>query len=178
MQLLRHDFNEPCCGKDQCDRESASTKTKIRSYVDAGNDLVTAEYVGKAVKYGFGAKNGMISVARVENAELSGLKIPNISCYHSYKFEDEYMVLWRYYDIGSRVKVPYNNLSVKPSIELLVPLTNTEGTLQRMATGNKKKKMDGCGLNTLYFCQQTGCSQSFVSACELEEHMLTGQHLG
>ena len=164
------------CGKDQCDRESASTKTIIRSYVDAGNDLVTAD-VWEAVKYGFGVKDGMISVARVENAELSGLKIPNISCYHSYKFEDEYMVLWRYYDIGNGVKVPYNDRSVKPSIELLVPFTNTEGTLQRMATGNKKKKKDGRGLNTLHFCQQTGCSQSFVSACELEEHMLTGQHL-
>ena len=47
--------------------------------MDAGNDLVTAEDVGKAVKYGFGVKDGMISVARVENAELSGPKIPNIS---------------------------------------------------------------------------------------------------
>ena len=92
LQLLRYDFNEPCCGKDQCDRESASTKTIIRSYVDAGNDLVTAEDVGKAVKYGYGVKDGMISVSRIENAELSGPKIPNISYYHSYKFEDEYMV--------------------------------------------------------------------------------------
>ena len=87
------------------------------------------------------------------------------------------MNTWCYGDIGNGVKVPYNNLSVKPSIEILVPFTNTEGTLQRMATVNKIKKRDGCGLNTLHFCQQTACSQSFVSACELEEHMLTGQHL-
>ena len=51
------------------------------------------------------------------------------------------------------MKVPYNNLTVKPYIELLVPFTNTEGTLQRMATGNKKKKKDDRGLNTLHFCQ-------------------------
>ena len=49
LQLLRYDFNEPCCGKDR-DREVASTKTIIRSYVDAGNNLVTTENVGKAVK--------------------------------------------------------------------------------------------------------------------------------
>ena len=39
IQLLRYDFNEPCCGKDQCDRESAAEKSIIRSFVDAGNDL-------------------------------------------------------------------------------------------------------------------------------------------
>ena len=39
IKLLRHDYNEPCCGKDQCDRESAAAKTILRSYVDSGNDL-------------------------------------------------------------------------------------------------------------------------------------------
>ena len=31
-------FNEPQCGKDQCDNESAAAKTIIHSY--AGNDLI------------------------------------------------------------------------------------------------------------------------------------------
>ena len=33
IQLLRYDYNEPCKGKDQCDRESASAKAVIRSYL-------------------------------------------------------------------------------------------------------------------------------------------------
>ena len=59
VQLLRYDFNEPCKGKDECDRESASDKTIIRSYVDAGNDLMSAEDVFNAVNYGFGVKDTM-----------------------------------------------------------------------------------------------------------------------
>ena len=49
IKLLRYDFNEPCCGKDQCDRESAAAKNIIRSYVDAGNDLLNAEQLHKAL---------------------------------------------------------------------------------------------------------------------------------
>ena len=37
IQLLRYDFNEPCCGKDQCHRESAAAKSILRSFIDAGN---------------------------------------------------------------------------------------------------------------------------------------------
>ena len=33
-----YDYNEPCCGKDQCDCESAAAKSIIRSSIDSGND--------------------------------------------------------------------------------------------------------------------------------------------
>ena len=38
VNLFRYDYNEACCGKDQCDRESAVAKNLIRSFVDTGND--------------------------------------------------------------------------------------------------------------------------------------------
>ena len=37
ITLLIYDYNEPCCGKDQCDMESAAAKSLLRSFVDAGN---------------------------------------------------------------------------------------------------------------------------------------------
>ena len=43
FQLIRTGYNEPCRGKDQCDRESAAAKSIINSFVDAVNDLMTAE---------------------------------------------------------------------------------------------------------------------------------------
>ena len=36
IKLLRCDFNEPCKGKDQCDRESAGAKRVINSYLESG----------------------------------------------------------------------------------------------------------------------------------------------
>ena len=40
--LKRYDYNEPCCDKYQCDREAAGTKSLMRSYIDAGNNILTA----------------------------------------------------------------------------------------------------------------------------------------
>ncbi|XP_065674378.1 uncharacterized protein LOC136091213 [Hydra vulgaris] len=174
FKLFRYDFNEPCCGKDQCDRESAPAKTILRSYVDAGNDIVTAKDVAKAVKYGYGIKNAMVSVAKTENVTLTGPKIPNISNYRSYEFQEDYMTLWRYYEIGEGVKVLYNNLSIEPSIELIVPFTSTEGNFQRKTLGKNKER--NYGLNTLHFCQEKGCMDYFETIIELEGHMLIGQH--
>ena len=35
--ILTYDYNEPCCGKDQCDMESAAAKSLLRSFVGASN---------------------------------------------------------------------------------------------------------------------------------------------
>ena len=75
IQLLRYDFNEPCCGKDQCDRESAAAKSILRSFIDAGNDVMNAEDVYEGLHYGFGMKNTKVAVAKIEKVTLSGQKI-------------------------------------------------------------------------------------------------------
>ena len=53
IKLLRYDYNEPCW---QCDRESAAAKSLLRSFVDAGNDITTANDIYKGIQYRFGSK--------------------------------------------------------------------------------------------------------------------------
>ena len=43
------DYNEAQNGKDQCDRDGAVAKRKIRSYVDSGHDVIDAVNVKEAV---------------------------------------------------------------------------------------------------------------------------------
>ena len=54
---MRADYNEPCRGEDQCDQEIAAAKSIINSLVHAGNDLMTAEDVYKALHYGNGMQD-------------------------------------------------------------------------------------------------------------------------
>ena len=51
VNLVRYDYNEPCCGKDQCNRESAVAKNLIHSFVDAGNDAIFANDIFKALQF-------------------------------------------------------------------------------------------------------------------------------
>ena len=39
ITLVRYDYNEPCKGKDQYDRECAGLKTTSKIYVDSQNNV-------------------------------------------------------------------------------------------------------------------------------------------
>ena len=54
FNLKWYDYNEPCKGKDQCDCKSAGAKNLMRSYVDAGNDIITALDIVTVLKHGNG----------------------------------------------------------------------------------------------------------------------------
>ena len=57
VNLVWYDYNEPCCGKDQCNRESAVAKNCICSFVDAGNNVISANDIFKALQFAKGMKN-------------------------------------------------------------------------------------------------------------------------
>ena len=70
VNLVRYDYNEPCCGKDQCDRESAVAKNLIRSFVDTGNDVISANDIFKALQFAKGMKN-IQGTSRQQKFDLS-----------------------------------------------------------------------------------------------------------
>ena len=61
LALLRYDYNKPSHRKNQCDRESVGAKSVIRSFVDAGNDLITAEDIYTALHHDKGIQNAVDS---------------------------------------------------------------------------------------------------------------------
>ena len=180
MLLARYDFNEPQCGKDQCDREAAAAKTIIRSFVDAKNDLVSAEDVHKALHYGKGLKNASVVVLEIE--DLKGKKIPGIQSYHSIEFKNKEMVFWRYHGIGKGIAHPYNSLKVISGATIVKPFSKTDKrclpVFQREgeASSSKKKKRNDRDLCSLIFCMHPGCSSSFEKVEEYDAHMLGENH--
>ena len=102
IKLLRYDYNKPCCGKDHCDRESAAAKSLLRSFVDAGNDITTANDIYKGLQYGFSLKNALVGVREYGNSAtiLSASKIQKTSQYHSFQFPDAGIQMWRYFQVG------------------------------------------------------------------------------
>ena len=180
IQLFRYDFNEPCCRKDQCDRESAAAKNILRSNVDAENYILTAEDIHKSLHYGFGMKDSKVAVAQINNAEIeiAGTKITKLSNYHPIQFKEDHMMLWRYYDIGQGVKQIYGKSTIKPAIHLLVPYSKTDNKIARADSQKQKapKKRNDRQLFNLQFCPNVGCTQLLETTASLEEHIMSGQH--
>ena len=177
LELKRYDYNEPSRGKDQCDRESAGAKSVIRSYVDAGNDVTTAEDIFKALHYGKGIKNADVAVVSIDSkaSTLSGsAKIPNIKNYHSFEFFSDHMIMWRYYGIGEGKKWKYSNVTYNLSIEVIKPYSSTskDRTISQAA---KKPRIDRKA-NNFMFCPEDGCLKAFPDEESLTEHILSGNH--
>ena len=102
IDLCRHDFNEPCKGKDQCEWENNSTKTIPRSYLQAENDILTADDIAKGMCYDFGVQL-RLAVKDQTKTSLTGKKIKNFTSYHSFEFKVTEIMAWRYFGIGEGV---------------------------------------------------------------------------
>ena len=80
----------------------------------------------EALHYGKGMKDAAVSVIKVENRDLQGIKIPGIQNYHSVQFQEKKMMFWRYYGVGNGVSHPYNNLKVGSGATIIKPFSRTD----------------------------------------------------
>ena len=164
-KLVRYDYNEPCKGKDQCDREASYAKGLLCSYVHAGNNIDSASDVAQSLKHAGGLKNTKVAVAVVDSSANRLITPPKsevtgIKSYHSYVFHKTYMVAWKYYNIGKGVKLNYVGVQYKPSIKLLEEFTpcHQQGwSPAPQLSKNRESRMP----NLLYFCPESNCSQVF-----------------
>ena len=175
FQLIRYDFNEPCKGKDQCDRESAAIKSILHSYVDSGNNILQAEDIHQALGGGAKLNNTKVVVIAIDsnNSVLTGDKIKNFPNFHSILFHEESMTLWRYFEIGKGMTRQYNNVSFKPSYDIIIPFTNR---VTKTDTSKVLAKRIDRQLCTAMFCPEPGCTASFPDELQYEKHILEGKH--
>ena len=140
--LLRYDYNEPCCGKDHCDRESAAAKSLLRSFVDAGNNVTTSDDIYKALHYGFGLKNASVGVIEYEKSTtiLSASKIQKINLYHSFQFSDAGIQMWRYFQVGEGETIPFGPVEFSCELRKVLTYSKTDQGVQQGDTLLEKKK--------------------------------------
>ena len=97
MQLLRYDY----------DRDNATSKASLRNYVDARNDLANANDIYSGLCYASGV-SGKVAVIDIDKKNRQSCGTRNtITQYHSFKFQEDTIQIWRYFDIDEGVEVPY-----------------------------------------------------------------------
>ena len=93
--------------------------------------------------------------------------------YHSIQFRDTYMLLQRYYNIGTGVIQPYGNVRFTSSNNVIAPFTSTS----EVSFQPPSKKSVDRSLCTLLFCTEYGCGQVFENSIDYENHHLQRCHL-
>ena len=92
--------------------EAAGAKCVLKSYVDAGNNLLTSEDIYHALHYGNGIQNAEISVVAIDaknSMSSSKTTIPKISQYHSFE----------YFGTGLGKRWNYTGAKFQPAIQVL-----------------------------------------------------------
>ena len=129
-----------------------------------------------ALHHGKGIQNADVAVVSIDSqaSELSGpTTIPNISSYHSFQFFSDHMMMWRYFQIGKGKKWKYTGVTFHSSVQIIKPYISTFANYTALTT--KKPRVDW-SVNSLKFCPQLGCIESFTNEASLAELMLLGRH--
>ena len=175
ITLKRHDFNEPQCGKDQCDRESAIARKLMRACVDGGNNILNANDIKSAILYKSGVPNSKVSVIEIDKSVSSttSVKIANSQSIHSTEFSDNHMTVWHYYQIGSGKRVEYSEVEFASGVEIVSPfVSNKNANQQTMASSQRQDR----AYSDLLFCTVPGCKDSFRTVEDLDDHLTDGNH--
>ncbi|GMT15217.1 hypothetical protein PFISCL1PPCAC_6514 [Pristionchus fissidentatus] len=117
-------FSEAQAGKGPCDRTAARVKRKVRNYADSGKPVLNPHQFFDAVTHNELYAGISYSVVRLEGSgkdkkvKVSSAKIPNLSMFNAFTFEEFSLRVHRFWKIGVGKTIPYSTFS--PNDALLV----------------------------------------------------------
>lgn len=96
------DFSDPQVGKGAADRTGATAKTRIRMYVNEGNDVTNAHQMKDALLSHDGVKGVRVAVADSLQESVRGElpKIAGKSKLNNFRCTSGKLIAWRAYAVG------------------------------------------------------------------------------
>ena len=142
--------------------------------------MLTATDIYDALHYGRGIRNTKVSVieSNFEESKIVGTEIKNISSYQSIVFHPDSMKMYRYFDVGIGVSVPYSSdHKFTPCYEIVREFHHTQkDQAVRIQPPQKKKKRADHTSCSMIFCENTMCTDVFETQEEYEFHLLSERH--
>ena len=144
IKLESVNFNEAQKGKDQCDRDGAVAKRKIRTYVNEGHDVTNAVNVKKAVDAPPGVlKNSKSCVIEIDypNSRPDKIKIKDVSRYHYFQVEEMGIGAWEFEEIGPGKLLQLQDMNFNGSLKVVKSFSgNAEVRTLSQSTEQKTSK--------------------------------------
>ena len=130
-----------------------------------------------ALYYRSGIQDAEVCVVEIDSsiATLTGAKILSFQNYHSIKFEDKGMVLWRYFDVGEGIRIPYSGVTFQSGAILKKPFSKTQ-QFEKTNTSKKGKERLDRKLYNLFYCHELDCCEVFHDKKIYENHLIKGIH--
>ena len=124
-----------------------------------------------------GIQDAEVCVVEIDSsiATLTGAKILSFQNYHSIKFEDKEMILWRYFDVGEGIRIPYSGVTFQSGAILKKPFSKIQ-QFEKTNTSKKGKERFDRKLNNLFYCHEIHCCEAFHDKKIYENHLIKDIH--
>ncbi len=204
IEVGRIDFSDPQAGKAICDRVGAQAKNHIRTSLNQGNDMRTAEQLTEAVstvKVSI-AKAGRIEQNAAAKTDLKSVKWDGVSKLSNFQFFQDGIRVWRAFSVGPGKFLKWSDLNPnrwghngkliakedqQEAEKLPWTLVDGETKSGRDAETEPDNDPDTNGStssdadqpssgNLLFPCPEIGCTSSFVREGNLVRHTIAGKH--
>ena len=185
VKIRRYDYSESQNGKDVCDRKIAPMKSRLRCYLNEGNNIVTASDMKSALDSYGGVKGCHIAVCKVNlsRQQIRQHSWSGIQSYSNFEFkQDGGIQMWQAYSIGQGKLLSKEKVEsyAVPQGDTALVLTEDFGVPQK-AVGMLRKRRenedyDGDGNKESFHCPETGCVKMFESNEQLQKHLDVGRH--
>ena len=167
--IFRYDFSEPQFGKDLCDRIISPLKGASRRFCNEGNDILSASDMYKALQ-ARPVKGTTAAVCEIEKdpEQFKAIRIQDFSLYHNSKA----------YDVGPGMLMAWTELKVQNQSPIKVNIaenhtfSNIEPRQMKLSQSSNVDKEE----EILFDCNVEGCSLSFATLGELQDHNSFGEH--
>ena len=100
ITLKRIDFSDPQGGKGSCDRKAALIKNHMKFYLNAGNDIETAEQMKSAIESSACIPGVHVSLCGPQSTSDLKVKWDGVSLINNVEYKDKEIKVWRAYGIG------------------------------------------------------------------------------
>jgi len=202
IEVARYDFSEPQAGKDICDRRIAAIKSRMRHFINEGNDVRTAADMKAAIESHGGVKGCYAAVCKVQATSQTMEKhtMTGVQSLNNFSYVAGGLRAWRAYNLGpgkfftqamlARFGSPQGDTNMvivlpfgTPSVEVGTFLTarpsseqpsqsQTEPAVQ-LDHGEEQDEDDAVH----FACPEEGCIKMYQSFSALQKHLDVGKHL-
>ncbi|XP_066270491.1 uncharacterized protein [Branchiostoma lanceolatum] len=193
VTIRRIDYCDPQGGKGSCDRQAATVKSHIKTWINEGHNVETAAEFKTAVESRGGIPGVKVFLCEVGTGlGVTSTKMDGITKLNNFEFTEAGLRVWRAYNIGDGNLVPWPRLpALKPPTLLILSEPSHPGfafrpikSRQKKAQGQQEVESDSDGesareqrsLGSLFPCPEDSCVKVYQTHRGLEAHVAVGRH--
>ena len=164
-------MNEPCKGKDECDRMISKCRNHLRYYVNAGNSVKSATAMRNGLTWLGGVKGVSVAAVTVDASSTPDVstfpfKIPDVTKIFVIEYKKDHIQVRRSFGIGmgSRINLPERQI-YQPNFTFLHEFADTENAAEPGSIRTTKEDDQN-----VWHCPNEGCTREFRSVKAMRRH--------